>query len=526
MSLDLRIAQSMIYIIEDDLDFGPFIEELLLDAGYSRVRLFQDGLDGLNACFAQAPDLVVLDLNLPSMEGQEICRVLRSFPDHASIPIVICSSIPDPKRWELEMLRIGADHYLEKPFVETNFLETIERLLRRAKGIPAPAVEAPAPPPSPAIFPSPPAELLKAPTEVYVMSGREWDEVDIPKKIPPAPVPPVLQQTEPVMEKADVDAPEHISAQQESSSGLDNATSSSSRSRTSEATSESNESKEENAPGRREGELYHGYKMLAVIGGGARGTVERALQGSLDRIVALKVLLRAREDTADAVERFLREARIMAQLNHPNVVQIHDAGNTGHTFFIAMEWVEGGSLLRQLQAGAMALPRLRSIIQQSCDALTYLHNKGVIHGDIKPANIFVSADGVVKLGDFGISRAVRPTFKEELRRIEALIMGTPAFMAPELYQSVPANERSDQFALAHTFWSLFTRSNPPHGNVPPLHVACPNIPATVSWVIHRASHSDAAQRYASIREFKEALLAALPEDFSITTNPSTPPVSN
>ncbi len=419
----------LIYIIEDDPDFGFYLERLISQAELGHPRLIDDGLKGLRACLEEPPDLVVLDLDLPSLRGEEICRLLRSSVRHEAIPIVICSEMPQAQRREMELLGMGANVYVEKPFVEEGFLQNIGELLAN----------------------------LTTPTRNQSMNTLSATLNEAPRGEPIAePFP---------------------------------------RGLTTDAASETEEPP-----------IFAGYQMLGVLGAGAMGTVYKATQINLGRPAALKVLLRSFGDTEEVIDRFRREAMIMAQLNHPNIIHVYDTGSTGYTFYIAMEYVPGGTLLDRIGKGDLTWPEQVSIMKQALNAMIYLHDKGIIHRDIKPGNILMADQGIIKLADFGISRAHLPMDHEQFTQ-RNMLLGTPAYMAPELNMGMTASALTDQFALGRTFLHMFEKKKP---NIPriPLRQLKPNLPVALSDALERCMYIDPNGRFPTLREAQAAILAA------------------
>src|SRR5262249_35869936 len=144
-----------------------------------------------------------------------------------------------------------------------------------------------------------------------------------------------------------------------------------------------------------------------LLGQGGMGTVYQARQLKLDRLVALKILSLGAETSAFA-ERFLREARALARLEHPHIVTVPDFGEAGAFYYFIMEYAEGGSLRQFLQAGRPRQEEVLSLVAQICDALQYAHDEGIIHRDIKPENILLDKRGRIKIADFGLARLLGP----------------------------------------------------------------------------------------------------------------------
>ena len=213
----------------------------------------------------------------------------------------------------------------------------------------------------------------------------------------------------------------------------------------------------------RVGTLLGQYRVEEFIGRGGMGAVYRATQTSLDRTVALKVLPRHMAEDSEFVERFRREARALAELNHPNIVAIFDRGEAeGHCFF-AMEYVDGVSLRQRIQAKKLAPQEALALVPQLCEALEYAHGKGVIHRDIKPENILLDPSGRVKVADFGLARIVRG---ESAMRFDGLtrsdvMMGTVNYMAPEQRESAKdVDHRADIYSLGVVIYELLTGELP------------------------------------------------------------------
>ncbi len=211
------------------------------------------------------------------------------------------------------------------------------------------------------------------------------------------------------------------------------------------------------APGTRIG----GYRVERLLGYGGMGVVYRAIQESLGRPVALKVLPHRPKDDAEFAERFQREAQLLATLSHPRIVSIIDRGlETGIAYFV-MELVEGESLRTWIERGKTLPAQTVPLAMQVCEGLVYAHGKGVVHRDIKPENLLVDLSGNVKIADFGLARIVRGS-REDIRRItlSGLTLGTPFYMAPEQVQGMDVDERADLYAFGVVLYELLTGALP------------------------------------------------------------------
>ena len=265
------------------------------------------------------------------------------------------------------------------------------------------------------------------------------------------------------------------------------------------------------------GDILGDYEVTGVLGRGGMGKVFRVRSVLTEREEAMKVVLPDLDENPALAERFLREIKVHASLQHPNIATLHTALRVDGRLLMIMELVEGVSLEETLQRGPVQVPLAVHYIVQVLAALQFAHERGVIHRDIKPANILIAGGGVVKLTDFGIARSeagVRLTGT-------GLAVGTLAFMSPEQVRTGEADARSDIYSLGLTFYEMVTGRRPIYGDselalmnaqlslMPPEPAAVnPMVPQFVSAAIMRALAKDPASRFQTAREFQAALQPA------------------
>jgi serine/threonine protein kinase len=197
------------------------------------------------------------------------------------------------------------------------------------------------------------------------------------------------------------------------------------------------------------------YQILDTIGTGANSRVVRAFDPMIGRAVAIKLFPPALA-AGEGRERFLKEARVVGQISHPSIVALHDMGieESSSTPYLVMEYIEGHPLERLLDKGSIPFPRACAWIADVSRALGLAHRKGIIHGDVKPANILIGDDGRIKLTDFGMARLASRDSKD------TPLLGTPAYWCPEQILGKPQDARSDIFSLGVVLYETITGSRP------------------------------------------------------------------
>ena len=264
------------------------------------------------------------------------------------------------------------------------------------------------------------------------------------------------------------------------------------------------------------------YLVEILIASGGMARVYRGRDSVLGRAVAIKVLAPPLDSDPEFVARFRREARAAAGLNHPGVVAVFDTGSDGDVHYIVMEYVEGHTLAEIIRREAPIPPeRAADIGMAVCDALSAAHEKGLVHWDVKPANIMVTTSGAIKVMDFGIARTATDTLTRTGR-----ILGTAAYLSPEQARGQPADARSDLYSLGCVLYETLT-GKPPFGGESPVAVASrhvaedpeppsianPGVPAALEAVVLKALAKDPAARYQSARAMREDLAGIVQGDF-------------
>ncbi len=272
-------------------------------------------------------------------------------------------------------------------------------------------------------------------------------------------------------------------------------------------------------------------KILRKLGAGAIGVVYAAYDPTLDREVAVK-LIRGGQDSPAARVRLVREAQALAKLTHPNVVAVHDAGTHRGQVWLSMEFVIGRTLRDWIATEKPNWQRVLAVVMQAGQGIAAAHSEGLLHRDIKPDNLMVGDDERVRVMDFGLARAEEPdertrnlvthpnVLSVELTAVGA-ILGTPAYMAPEQYSGLIADERTDEYAFAVTLWEALYRGRPyvgetfaelSHAVLTGKREPVPsdiNVPTWLRRILERALSVDRYNRYESVRVMLDAIEAQL-----------------
>jgi len=265
------------------------------------------------------------------------------------------------------------------------------------------------------------------------------------------------------------------------------------------------------------GQTVGDYQILGILGRGGMGAVYRVRNTLTDREDAMKVVLPGAADKGEIADRFLREIRIQASLQHPHIAAIRTAFRSGESVLMIMELIDGVSLDAKLREGSLPLGEAFRITDDILSALSHAHARGIVHRDIKPSNIIVTPRGAPKLTDFGIATAAGDT---RITR-SGVAVGSLAYMSPEQVMSKPLDERSDIYSLGITVYEALTGRRPfrsgseyalmeAHLNETPVSPGAivPSVPLGVSVVVMKSLVKAPEDRYQTAAEFQGAWRAA------------------
>ncbi len=263
------------------------------------------------------------------------------------------------------------------------------------------------------------------------------------------------------------------------------------------------------------------YEVVAAAGAGGMGEVYRARDSRLDRDVAVKVLPPSFAADPERLRRFDQEARVIAALNHPNIVAIHDTGSFADSRYLVTEMLEGETLRDRLRSGALPLRKAIDYALQITRGLAAAHDKGIAHRDLKPENIFLTRDGHVKILDFGLAKLARPdgasnqahTLSDPAYTSPGTVLGTAGYMSPEQVRGQPVDHRSDIFSFGAILYEMISGRRAFHGETPAdtmssilkdeppeLASSTRNLPPAVERIVRHCLEKTPEQRFQSARD--------------------------
>ena len=268
------------------------------------------------------------------------------------------------------------------------------------------------------------------------------------------------------------------------------------------------------------GRVFGPYRIVAPLGEGGMASVYKAYQPSVDRYVALKILPSRLVQDPEFLGRFRQEAKVLASLQHPHILPVHDFGESDGFTYIVMPFVSAGTLAALLHGQPLPLDEIRRVMSQVGDALDCAHARGLVHRDVKPSNILMDERGNCLLADFGIAKILEGT--QKFTRTGGIV-GTPAYMSPEQGLGNPLDGRSDVYSLGVVLYEMAT-GRPPFKAETPMAIVIkhindplplprsvnPQLPEAVERVILKALHKRPADRYATAGEMSAALSSTFP----------------
>jgi eukaryotic-like serine/threonine-protein kinase len=284
------------------------------------------------------------------------------------------------------------------------------------------------------------------------------------------------------------------------------------------------------------GQTIGDYEILRILGAGGMGKVYQVRNNISHRVEAMKVLLPDLTSNSDLVDRFVREIRISASLDHPNIAALRTAQRVDNQLLMVMEYVEGSTFDTLMRAGRIPVERAVDYTSQALSALAYAHSRGVTHRDIKPGNIMLTPAGIVKVMDFGIARLASDA---KLTKTGVMV-GSVYYMSPEQIEGRDPDARSDLYSLGITLYEIATGKRPFSGDSeyqimaahlktapPPPREIDPSLPAELNDVILKSLAKDPGQRFQTADEFRAALSSLLPQPAQTKTAPGwQPPIES
>lgn len=272
------------------------------------------------------------------------------------------------------------------------------------------------------------------------------------------------------------------------------------------------------------------YQIIAEVGKGGMATVYRARQTSVERDVAIKVILKGIAGDSEAIQRFQREARLIARLEHPHILPVHDFDGSHEPPYIVMRYLDGGTLKDVMSQGLLPHNEIAYLMWQVCSALDYAHRQGITHRDVKPSNILIDREGNAFVTDFGIARLSDGDGKKRITGT-GIIVGTPNYMSPEQARgSDDVDHHADIYALGVMLFEMLTGELPFQANsplqvlmmhineaVPSIRAKRPDLPAELDEIIQQSMAKDRDSRFRSATEMSTSITAVL--GGTLTTNP-------
>ncbi|HEV2642198.1 MAG TPA: protein kinase [Candidatus Elarobacter sp.] len=487
-------GRGAILVVDDEINNRSVLERHLKRQGYD-VTCAGDGAAALDLVHRDSYDVVLLDVRMPGMDGREVLRRIKGDPATRDIPVVMISAADDLSTIAA-CIEAGADDFLPKPFeqvilrarvsaciekkrlrnLEIDYLHQVERVAEAAAAVERGTYQAGA--------------LAQVAERGDALGGlaRVFDSMAAGVKAREQRLHDHVATLRREMDEARRSASAASDTQEADDGAL--------------------------IPG----ELFaNRYQIVRVVGRGGMGMVYKARDRELAEDVAIKMLRSdAMNSDATVVERFKTEIRLARRISHRNVVRTHDLGERDGAYYVTMEYVEGITVRDLIDMrGHLSVPSTLGIAQQLAASLEVAHEQGVIHRDIKPQNLLLDPDGVLKVMDFGIARLAQHT---STLTQAGMVIGTPAYMAPEQLLAEEVDARSDLYAVGVVLYECLTGALPFEGASPialiakVLHTvpASPaerdaSVPPPLSALVMRLLDKDPSARPGSAKELREML---------------------
>lgn len=421
-----------VLVVDDEQDIRTYLQTILQEEGLT-VRCVPNATEALNLIRLEKPQLIVLDLMMPEMQGDELCRIIKGDPTLKDIVVFILTSKGDLET-KLACFSSGAEEYLVKPIDSRELTARVGRFIR----------------------------LI--------------DELKMPTALPSSEV---ISKTKVAADgatsppKSDPDVPslalsDYSFLNFQSSYGV--------------------------------------YRVESLVGKGGMGQVFKAKDEQLDRHVAVKVLAAKLSRSPEFVERFRREAKVLASINHPGIASIYSFSEQKGEHYFAMQWCSGGSVSDLIRKKGKVEPMTGvDIIYQCAQALNAASKKGIVHRDIKPSNLMFDENQLIKIVDFGLAYAEQ--ISTNLTQ-GGEFLGTPSYMAPEQAKSPSVDHRADIYSLGITFYHMLYSKLPFQATSPIemviKHTSHPfpeydsqdgKLPKSVYRIIEKMTQKDPSKRY-------------------------------
>jgi DNA-binding response OmpR family regulator/tRNA A-37 threonylcarbamoyl transferase component Bud32 len=512
-----------IVVVEDDISLAELVRDFLEHEGNS-VKAFHNGLEGQNFILANQPDLIILDWDLPGLNGIEILRDYRGFG--GKCPVIMLTGHQDVEDKE-KGFDEGADDYLTKPFNLKELGARVRGLLRRSQAVIGNVVTV-----GDIVVDLDTSKVLKSGRNVtlvprefqllsYLVKNRKealspqelldnvWtSDAEMTAEALNNVVRRLSKKLDPdgrilringIMGSADYMS---MNGSCVVASGFDGVI-------------DDRSDRGDPLIGR---VLDNKYEIIKAIGGGASGQVYKAKHKMMNITVAVKVLAPQLSTQPDLVRRFEREARAAGLLSHRNVLIVHDLGVTDESQpYMVMEYLNGFSLAELLeQNGKLALPDALEIVAQICLGIGKAHEEGLVHRDLKPGNIMLVAEGdqtyTVKIVDFGLAKSTKAEENAPNLTQTGALIGTPSYMSPEQCRSETTDHRCDIYAIGCMLYEMLTGEVPfvssniietfiRHAQEPPPLFTVADLDAETNMrlqaIVHRCLEKEKESRYQS-----------------------------